>query len=316
MEAAKENTTATLKYLWERRGLIVKTAVVAAVLSFITTFFVSPKYKSVSRVYPANLQLFSGESPTEQLLQWMESGEVKKLFMNNNSFNLLKHYDIDGESNLKEHLFNLTFDEKFIVKNTEYQSIEISVIDKDPAMAQQLNYAYIAFTDSLIRKAHSQKLLEFTAMLNSAMKRQVKRIDSLKNGLYRMAAQYNLTDYKIQLKEVNKNYLKQLGNGKESKELKVLLDNLGQKGPDQYLIVRMIETEIDHYNTLRVDYESKLKDLNKYFTYSVVVQKPMLPDDKFWPKKGLIIFTSVLSTVALLIVLLLFSAKKTLVHSS
>ena len=131
-----------------------------------------------------------------------------------------------------------------------------------------------------------------------------------------MAAQYNLTDYKIQLKEVNKNYLKQLGNGKESKELKVLLDNLGQKGPDQYLIVRMIETEIDHYNTLRVDYESKLKDLNKYFTYSVVVQKPMLPDDKFWPKKGLIIFTSVLSTVALLIVLLLFSAKKTLVHSS
>ncbi len=309
MDMTEKKNMEVIGFIWKQRKLIIIVAAIAAALSIIITTVIPPKFKSVSRVYPANLQLFSDESPTEQLLQWMQSEEIKKMFMNNREFNLIEHYDINPQDKLKDYYFDLVFDERFDTRRTEYQSIELSVIDQDAETAQQLNYAYISFADSLIRKAHNDKIEEFTKMLNSALKRQVKAIDSLKTILYFMAAKYDINDYKIQLKEVNKNYLKQLGNGKESKELKDLLNNLGQKGPDQYLIVRMIETEIDQYNALRIEYETKIKDLNKHFTYSVIIQKPNLPDAKFWPRKGLIVLIVVVSSVFILILALLFLEK-------
>lgn len=309
MEIMEKKNKEIFNFLWKQRKLILIVAGLAASISFLFTIIMPQKYKSVSRVYPANLQMFSGESPTEQLLQWLKSEEIMKLFMNNKKFDLLTHYNIDPNDISKDDNFNAMFEERFGAKLTDFQSLELSVIDEDAHKAQQLNSAYIEFADSLIRIAHDEKILEFTKMLDFSMKRQLNIIDSLKNILFSMASQYDITDYKIQLKEANKNYLKLLGKGVESKELKTLLDNLGQKGPDQYIIVRMIEMEIDHYNSFKADYETKIKDLNKYFTYSVIVQRPNLPDTKFWPKKIIIIPVAVLSSVFLLIITLLFLEK-------
>ncbi len=310
METIERRNMEIIKLIWRKRSLLIMVAIVTAALSIITTYILSPKYKSISRVYPANLQLFSDESPTEQLLQWMKSNELKRLFMNNPGFDLINRYDIDTSAPHKETYFSLYFDENFEVQTTEYQSVEITVTDKDPEMAQNLNRSFITFTDSLIRKAHNEKLLEFVGMYEKAMNNQLHRIDSMKLILNGMAEKYAITDYKIQLNSANKYYIKQLSKGKEVAELKNMLDKLGQKGPDQYLALRLIETEIDNYNGLKTEYENKLKDLNKRFTYSVIVQQPNLPDSKYWPKRGLITIVSVLATLSLCIILLVFSEKR------
>ncbi len=296
-----------IEIIWEYRKRIFIVAVIAAVISLITSVLIPSKYKSTSIVYPANLQIFSEESPTEQLLQWLQSTELRKMFFENKQFDLLNRYNIDTSSELKETYFSWKYEENFRVKSTEFQSIEVSIIDKDPVMAQQLNMAMSLFTDSLIRKAHNLKLREFENMVSFAMKRQMKTIDSLKAQVIEMAEKYGINDYKIQLKEANKNYIKSLIKGGDRKELKDLLDNLGKKGPDHYLAIRMLETEIDHYNELKKEYDVKMKDLNKKFTYSVFIEKPNIPDSRYWPKRSLIVIVSVISTVALYIIFLLFS---------
>ena len=55
--------------------------------------FIKPKYKSFAILYPTNLIAYSQESATEQLVQLLQSADIRDQLIN--SFNLYQHYEID-----------------------------------------------------------------------------------------------------------------------------------------------------------------------------------------------------------------------------
>ncbi|HWY37808.1 MAG TPA: Wzz/FepE/Etk N-terminal domain-containing protein, partial [Bacteroidia bacterium] len=82
-----------LKKLFRRRKHLAVITVATAVMAYLACFFITPVFKSTAVVYPANLGLYSEESQTEQLLQYMNSNEIRLYLLR--KYNLGAHYKLD-----------------------------------------------------------------------------------------------------------------------------------------------------------------------------------------------------------------------------
>ena len=71
---------------------IVVGAVLVAVF-FSSTIFITPLFKSFAYVYPSNISPYSDESETEQMIQILQSKDIRDSIVQ--KFDLPKHYGID-----------------------------------------------------------------------------------------------------------------------------------------------------------------------------------------------------------------------------
>ena len=67
-----------IKLFIKNYKLIVVVIFIAAITSYLATFLLKEKFKSVAVVYPVNVYQNSEESSTEQLIQYLLSDEVKQ----------------------------------------------------------------------------------------------------------------------------------------------------------------------------------------------------------------------------------------------
>ncbi|MCO5265315.1 MAG: Wzz/FepE/Etk N-terminal domain-containing protein, partial [Lentimicrobium sp.] len=81
-----------IKWKWHLLSIVLFAAVLA--LIFSGSFFIKPRYKSFALVYPSNIAPYSDESESEQMLQWLQSSDIKDSIIK--KFNLSKHYKIDS----------------------------------------------------------------------------------------------------------------------------------------------------------------------------------------------------------------------------
>src|SRR5262245_57038884 len=96
--------------------------------------FIKPKYKSFCILYPSNLIAYSQESPTEQMLQLLQSADIRDQIIK--TFNLYQHYEIDSTKNPYHHTDVVRmYEENVSVRKTEYESAEITIYDTDPKVA-------------------------------------------------------------------------------------------------------------------------------------------------------------------------------------
>ncbi|HNW53180.1 MAG TPA: hypothetical protein PKN21_02875, partial [Bacteroidales bacterium] len=64
-----------LKWKWH----LLVFAVIAALVSLVVSspYFMKPRFKSFAIIYPSNILPYSEESQTEQMLQWLNSSDVR-----------------------------------------------------------------------------------------------------------------------------------------------------------------------------------------------------------------------------------------------
>ncbi|NQU87350.1 MAG: hypothetical protein HQ541_16475, partial [Mariniphaga sp.] len=78
------NNQRILDIIWKRKFHFIAIGIIAILLSavFSSPTFIAPKYKSSARIYPTNnIFTFSDESETEQMLEIVNSADIKiKIF--------------------------------------------------------------------------------------------------------------------------------------------------------------------------------------------------------------------------------------------
>src|SRR5688572_15993870 len=79
---------------WKKQLILI--GITAAILAsiFSSPFFIKPQYKSYAIVYPANIVPYGVETPTEQLLQLLQSSDIRDAIVK--KFNLAIHYELDS----------------------------------------------------------------------------------------------------------------------------------------------------------------------------------------------------------------------------
>ena len=130
-------------FKWKTHLAIVTIAAVVISALFSSPLFIPPKYRSFAVLYPANIIPMGSETPTEQMLQVLESDDIKQEVIE--KYDLLSHYQIDTT---KPHYKTLMF-KKYIenvrIKKTEYESVVVEVLDTDPVKAKMMTESIISF---------------------------------------------------------------------------------------------------------------------------------------------------------------------------
>jgi len=287
--------------------VLIVSGLVSAVIS--SSLFITPKFKSVAVLYPSNVAPYSNESQTEQMVQLFQSADIRDRIID--SLDLFKHYDIDMNHSQKKSVINAEFADNVSISKTEFESIEIMVLDKDPAIAAKVIEAFIYFADKKIQNIQKAKALE-VVNLNKNLFHSIKiEIDSIDSLVKTYGRQYGLLDYGAQTVESQKAYYKGLlkNNSKTQIESKAMLNNLVEHGYDFMFLTDKAANLRNIYNSQATEYYKSIREYRKTFTYNNIVSKPVASDKKAYPVRWIIVAMSMLSALFLAFLVLLVTSK-------
>lgn len=298
------NTKEIIAIVLKNKKAILIVTLLAAITSTVVSYMLKPKFKSYAVVFPVNLSPSSEESNTEQLLQFFYSEEVKLAVAKKHD--LYKHYDVDPNAEGARGLFDFYFKGNVSISPTLYESIEITVKDESPKMAQEIAQSMIDETNKLIMSVKRERLGEYLTNSYKAIRDQVKGIDSINYQINELRTKYDIIDVAAQAKYLSK---KMYGDKSLSEANKLTYEGLKTKNVDLTKLYSVYSGQAKTLNDFVDQKDKYLFDYNSNISFTNVVSKPTLPDKKFFPVRWLIVTISTLSVFALAALFFILSNK-------
>lgn len=290
---------------WWRQLLAV--GLLALILSalFSSSFVITPKYKSFAVLYPANIIPMGVETPNEQMLQVLESDNIRDSIVE--LYNLYETYEINPDAAaaktalIREYQSNVTF------RRTEYLSVVIEVLDADPVRARDMVNSVIYFFNKKERLLQMEKSMELVKILEEQVAKKKAEMDSAEAVLAGIRKEYGILDYSLQTEYATERYLEVISTpGKQSaaKEIEPLLEALKEKGGDFISLNEHLWRIRGSYNNLKEQLEAAIRDVEKDLTYCNVITNPVVADKKAYPIRWLIVVISVAGTLLMTLLFL------------
>jgi len=284
------------KWKWH----LIILAVIAALVSLIISspLFMKPRFKSVAYIYPSNVMPYSDESETEQMLQWINSKQVRDSVMK--KFDLPKHYGISPTEKYYASTLEYVYDQNVKISKTQYESVEVSVTDIDPVMARDIVNAVLYYTDIKIRSTHLVKYKEVVVAMEKLLSTKRDEIDSVKSLYREIATTYGIYDVEGQSQEITRGELRTVDGGGgsiNSKDVQKLKQGMMEKSGDLLYLGNRIEALANEYSEIMRKYDVARFDIDKNFTFVNVVTPPQVADKKSYPKKLFVMFYFVAGTL-------------------
>ncbi len=312
LEEERENL---LVFIWKNRKIVLIITAIAAVVSLVASFFVTPLFLSKAVVFPAATSTvsfseqrnakassmdFGEEEQAEQLVQILQSSKIRNRLIER--FDLYKNYDIDLDDKNKNYKLNKAYNNHIQFNRTRYGSIEISVLDKNPELAATIANKIVQLIDTVKNEMVQERTLPAfeinqrkRKMLEDQMKTLQNEMDSLSvNGVVPTESRANLFQAYNEAKsaadraffqkqiDVNSEY------GAKFDGLQMLRDEM---------IVKLAKFEDS--------YEQAESDANTLFNHKFVVEDAVVADKKDRPKKSIIILMATFGTFFFMIFALL-----------
>jgi capsule polysaccharide export protein KpsE/RkpR len=308
---------AVFKWKWH----IIIICLIAGILAalFSGPAFIKPRFKSTAIIYPSNIAPYSDESETEQMLQWLNSKDIKDSVINR--FDLAKHYDLDPEYKYFYSTLLYYYGRNVSINKTMYESVEIEVMDTDPVVAYKMVNAIIEFYNKKIARIHKKKYDEVVTMWEKMLELKKAELDSVADHLYDLRTEYELIDYGHQAREVTRGYLGTVDGDNAARNVNMedvlrMKENIEEMGGEFVVYNTRLYDLLILYRDLQKEYDAAYYDANKEFSYTNIVSEPVVADKKSYPTRWLIVFYAMAATLVLLVVLILFfegrrSQKKT-----
>jgi capsular polysaccharide biosynthesis protein len=309
------NNQQILQVIWRRKVHFILIGVAAIALSAIFSGpqFIKPKFKSTARIYPINLEILSEESETEQMLEIVNSKDIKqKMF---DAFDLDAVYEINFADPLyMTYMLNI-YDKNVSASKTKFETVEIKVKDHNPHRASNMCDSIIHFYNNKVREMHRKKELEMVNISKKNLDQKYSNLETMFSKIDSLRARYGILDYKTQVKEVTEGYVNALAAGRASapdvRKIRELYDNLASKGSEALWLESRLNYLVTSIDSLTNEYEFYLSESEKNITYAHVVEYPIPADKKSYPLRWLIVAASTLSALFLgLLVFLILDYRK------
>jgi len=291
-----------IKTIFKNKKVFVLVVISAAVLSYGASFLIKEKFKSNSVVYPVNLFRNSEESPSEQLLQYFLSEDVKLKIAKD--FNLFSRYGVDTLSTKGgKALFDFMYMENVLISPTIYESIDITIKDEDPAFAQKLNAALVLNTNQLIKESKRKIVNQYLENTKKVIDIQSKELDSLSTSILKIKTEYNILDEKDQAKYLSK----QLSTGSSLNEsAQLTVKGIKEKGTELKVLDGRVKSTLKSYTQIKIKNDAYLLDVSGDMDFYIYVSKPNLQDKKCTPIRWVIVMISSLSAFLMTLVFFLY----------
>lgn len=302
-------TFKNLVYIVKKRFkffVIVSILATLAGIVFSSWRFMTPRYESHAVVFPKNLEPYSEESETEQMLQLLQFSEIKDTLVFN--FDMYKRWGLKPDEPEYRYWLNLLYEERVRIAPTKYESIKIECQDETPEVAKQMVEEIIEQYNRLTGDLEKNTYSEYLTMKENEVAFLGNLLDSLDKDLKQIRENTGVVSLSGQLERMTEGYMRMLEKGVKGQtfnEISEKLENLEQEGGE--LLNGVILSE-----NIGAVYQEVVEDLNEAKSYSSrnisycdVIVRPEVADKKSWPVRWLVCL-GVLSG-SLILTLLIFA---------
>jgi len=256
---------------------------------FSGSFFITPLFKSEAVLYPANIMPYSDESETEQMLQIMQSGDIRDAVID--KFDLPKHYEISPDYKYFLTVLHNEYNDHISISKTQYESVRVTVKDKDPQVACDIANEIVALYDKKLKTLQKSKFKEVVDNYVKVITKKEVFLDSLNVRMELLATNYGLVNYQSQSREITRAVLE------NNRAAKALQKNMEQKSGEFLMLKNLIERESANLSSIRRDYDLAFIQYNREYTYSNVVSTPFAADKKVYPVRWVIVLLSMIAAL-------------------
>ncbi|MBK8499491.1 MAG: hypothetical protein IPL52_11920 [Flavobacteriales bacterium] len=293
----------------QRWRLFLAVAVLAAATSIILSgpSFMKPRYRSTATVYPVNLNSYSIETRTDQLLQLLESNSIRDSLIE--AFDLAASYEVDTTANGGYFALYNEFNDRVEISKTRYESVQIEIVDENPRVARDMVNAMLDQVNLLARRLQREKSREVLEIAERSLNHARYKLDSVEARLNVLRRDAGLLNYESQVKELTKGYVRMLTSGTSAAQretVQAMIRELEEKGGEFHELTELSDFFRTNYDRLLTEYEKVVNDMTKELTYVNTVVYPEVSDKKVYPVRWLIVSTSTLSALFLCFVLLVW----------
>jgi capsular polysaccharide biosynthesis protein len=317
-------STDLLIYIWEKRIPLAIISGLAAILSLVVSFTITPLFKSTVIMFPTTnasvsknlladnyggkttIYEIGEEEQAEQLLQVLNSEEIKNMIIK--KYNLMEHYGIDVNSSFPNTQLDAAYRSNMRFKRTEFMSVQVDVMDGDPQMAADIANDISAFTDTVYNLTLKQRSVEAFHLVEKEYLEMLANVTMIKDSMDFLRGK-GINNYNSQSDRYHEAYGKAIvaGNVQAIKTLQNRLDTISKYGGTYDLLGTQLGIQMGVFVRLKQRYlEAKLEADNN-LPHIFVVDKAIKAEKKAYPKKSLIIIVSTLSAFLFGLLILIVS---------
>ncbi|NWJ49889.1 MAG: hypothetical protein HXX14_03400 [Bacteroidetes bacterium] len=305
----------SIAYKW-RKHLVIATLIAGIAAAFFSSpLFIQPRFSSMAVVYPSNIQPYSQESNSEQMLQLFQSRDIQDSLIR--TFNLYQHYKINPKSAKAYYVISRYYDRFVSIRKTAYESVEVKAMDTDSTIACKMVNAILSFYNRKVSTLQREKYGEIYRLRHETLLRKEREIDSLSTLLKELSAKYELVNVDQQTEQMVKGYLRTFdGANRTSVNTPAVLNlkkQIETKGALHYLINEQFRRAVSTLGDLKVKEDDALADYKRDYTFYNVVTAPYPSQKKAYPIRWIIVLAAMTITlITSIMVLIVIENKETL----
>ncbi len=309
-------------YKW-RKPLIIVTSI-AAVLSIVASFIISPQYLGTAIIFPArtfsvskllieqnpgsqeDYMEYGDEDDCEKLLQILNSAEIRNMAAN--EYNLWEHWKINKNDVYANHYFKLKWDEMVSFKRTDYVSIRINVYDYQSDRAAKIANSIVAYADSVKNRMTKEVAKEALSIVEEEYASTLNNIKFLEDSLQAIR-KLGVMDYKSEMEAYSKAMAKAVAKGDEGAKakLQVKLDILEKYGMAYQDLFEKLKKYRFKYPVIKGKYDEARVNYERHLPSKFFVEKAVRNEKKAKPVRALIVLVPTISAFLLALLYLMFA---------
>jgi uncharacterized protein involved in exopolysaccharide biosynthesis len=285
------------------RIALLITAVVSFILSAAISFSITPLFSSSVVLYPTtnvvesqtlfgmqstSTTLFGDETATEKVLQILRSDNIKNYLITR--YDLLKHYGIEEATKYKYTLLDKRMNKYIISRKTQYNSIEISVLDTDPVLAAAIANDIARQIDTVFNQIVKDAGKKSYTAISNSYNEQLRLVKSLEDSL-RLAGPKGLASTFP-------------GNLKAGMTNSSWVAASGQYTPEYLRLINMFESENENLSAIRSRLTEAEMLAEQNLPYTHIINEGKVSEKKAFPKRSRIVLASTLSALFLMLFIL------------
>lgn len=298
----QEERMGLIQFIWKKKTPILIITGIAAIVSIVVSFLITPLYLSSAIVFPAasgnvsfdaqrNVKAaamdFGEEEQAEQLVQILQSSRIKDRIVN--KYNLLADYEISENDPNKYYKLNKAYYGNFSFNRTRFGSIQIDVLDKNPKKAAAMANDIVDLIDTV----KNEMIRERTVPAFEINLRKKKQMEHERDSL--LTRLEDLAQMGVLPNDVRATLYQALVDSKstaEKAEIQRKIDINTKYGSVYDGLEYQRNEKIVKIEDFRVSYEQAESDANAKFNHKFVVEKAVVADRKEKPKRMIIVLVS------------------------
>lgn len=312
MEKERQNL---LLFIWRKRKLLLIITGIAAVVSIIVSFLMTPIYRSTAIVFPAATSTvsfseqrnakaaamdFGEEEQAEQLVQILQSSRIRNKIVD--QFNLMNHYKIDSTDANKYFKLMQKYEDHIQFQRTRYGSIQIDVLDRDPVLAAEIANKIVDLIDTVKNNMVAERT--WPAFEINQRKKNLLEED-LNTVLVKMDS---LADLGVVSLEGRTNLFQAYIDARSNEDRVFLREQIDvnlKYGAKFDALEQIRDEKIIKLEKFLDSYEQAESDANSVFNHKFVVEQAVVADKKDKPKRMIIVLLSTIGAFVFMVFALL-----------